>query len=149
MSTSPTCSDTQRNVTMTYVAYRASTTQSSRIDSLVDRGANGGILGCDARVISFVPGRLVDVEGLAKHQVKDIRICSSGAVVATENFGLVIVIMNQYAHFGKGHTTHSSIQLEHFKNVIDDKSIRSGVSKLLSPVMATVSHSASSMDFLG
>ena len=34
--------------------------------------------------------------------------------------------MHQYAYFGKGKTIHSSGQMEWFKNIVDDRSIRVG-----------------------
>jgi hypothetical protein len=55
----------------------------------------------------------------------DIPIVTAGAVVNTQR-GPVIVIMNQYAGTLKGKTIHSSGQLEWFKQLVDDKSIKVG-----------------------
>jgi hypothetical protein len=45
------------------------------------------------------------------------------AVAITEmNQGPIILIMNQYAHSGKGHSIHSSPQLEWNQVDVDDKS---------------------------
>ncbi len=45
----------------------------------------------------------MDVEGIDNHRITDIRIVTAGALVDT-NRGPVILIMNQYAHAGKGKT---------------------------------------------
>ena len=34
--------------------------------------------------------------------------------------------MNEYAYYGKGHTIHSSGQIEWHKNQVDDKSVKVG-----------------------
>ena len=40
--------------------------------------------------------------------------------------GIVNLIMNEYACYGKGHTIHSSGQIEWFKNSVDDMSVQVG-----------------------
>jgi hypothetical protein len=40
--------------------------------------------------------------------------------------GLVILIMHQYTIYQQNQTIYSSVQLEHFKSVIDDQSIKAG-----------------------
>jgi hypothetical protein len=47
-------------------------------------------------------------------------------VVTHSNRGPVILIMHQYAHSGKGHSIHSSPQLEWNGVDVDDKSARVG-----------------------
>ena len=39
--------------------------------------------------------------------------------------------MNEYAHYGKGHTIHSSGQIEWNKNQVDDKSLKVGGSQFI------------------
>ena len=39
--------------------------------------------------------------------------------------------MNEYAYYGKGHTIHSSGQLERYKNTVDDKSVKVGGSQCI------------------
>ena len=92
--------------------------------SLVDRGANGGIAGADVRVIdrSF---RSVDIQGIDNHQLRDVSIGSVGGVVHT-HCGPVIAIFHQYALYGKGSSIHAPVQLEHFKNTVDEKSLHAG-----------------------
>jgi len=105
------------------VCYRV--TQSSRekdVGSLVDRGANGGVAGDDVRIIHrHGDHQMVDIEGIDKHRMTGIPLCTVGGVTKTD-CGDVILIMHQYAYTGKGHTIHSSAQIEAFKNTVDDKS---------------------------
>ena len=42
------------------------------------------------------------------------------------NNGIVNMIMNEYACYGKGHTIHSSGQIEWFKNSVGDRSVQVG-----------------------
>ena len=42
------------------------------------------------------------------------------------NHGIVTLIMNEYACYHKGHTIHSSGQIEWFKNSVDDSSVPVG-----------------------
>ena len=53
-----------------------------------------------------------------------------GALVNT-NHGYVNLIMNEYAYYGKGHTIHSSGQIEWHKNTVDDKSVKVGGSQCI------------------
>ena len=38
--------------------------------------------------------------------------------------GIVNLIMNEYAFYGKGYTIHSSGQIEWFKNSVDDRPVQ-------------------------
>ena len=48
------------------------------------------------------------------------------AVLEETNHGIVSLIMNEYACYGKGHAFHSSGQIEGFKNSVDDRSVQVG-----------------------
>ena len=48
------------------------------------------------------------------------------AALVETNHGIVNLIMNEYACYGKGHTIHSSGQIEWFKNSVDDRSVEVG-----------------------
>ena len=48
------------------------------------------------------------------------------AALVETNRGIVNLIMNEYACYGKGHTNHSSEQIEWFKNSVDDRSVQVG-----------------------
>ena len=63
--------------------------------SLVDRGANGGILGSDAQVIHTYQ-HTINVTGIDNHQITDLKIVD-GAAKAETHKGPVILIMRQYA----------------------------------------------------
>ena len=97
----------------------------SQRGSLIDRGANGGIVGSDAHVRREHPFREVDVTGIDNHEMNSLKIVDAAAKVMTQ-VGPVIIIMHQYAYHGQGRTIHSAIQIEHFKNKVDDRSMRVG-----------------------
>jgi hypothetical protein len=130
--TNPTPTDVDINgivysVKMADCVYRVSTNNHSEATgALVDRGANGGIAGNDCRVIEVndQPHRYVNVEGIDGH-VMERRLVTAG-VITHSNRGPVILIMHQYAHSGKGHSIHSSPQLEWNGVDVDDKSARVG-----------------------
>jgi hypothetical protein len=111
-------------VKMADCVYRVSTNNHSEATSaLIDQGANGGIAGNNCQVIEVndQPHRYVNVEGIDGHVMEWCRLVTAGAVTHS-NCGPVILIMHQYAHSGKGHSIHSSPQLE-WKGVdIDNKS---------------------------
>ncbi len=92
--------------------------------ALVDRGANGGLAGSDAQTL-HTTDRRVDVQGIDNHQVTDIPIVTSAGVVDTQR-GPIVLIMNQYARVQKGHTVHSSAQLEAHGVTVDDCAIPNG-----------------------
>ena len=108
------------NVDMTDMTYHVSKLATTSDHALVDRGANGGIAGENVRVISRTD-RTVNVTGVDNHQITDLQIVTAGGIIPTQR-GEVIAILHQYAHNPMGKTIHSSIQLEHFKNAVDDRS---------------------------
>ena len=69
------------------VEYRVSAgiTRSQR-GSLVDRGANGGILGNDAHVIFEYENRTVDVTGIDNHEINALKIVDAVGKVRTVPF---------------------------------------------------------------
>ena len=101
-------------------------------ESLVDRGANGGLAGEDMRVIMSSPHRVVHVEGIDNHQVRDVPIVTAGGVLKTKD-GEVVGIFHQYAHINKGASIHSSVQLEAYKQDVNDRSLRTpgGMQRIL------------------
>ena len=66
--------------------------------SLIDHGANGGVVGSDVRVISWSE-RCVDITGIDDHELTGIPIGTAGAVVQSQH-GPLIAILNQYALHG-------------------------------------------------
>jgi hypothetical protein len=92
--------------------------------SLVDRGANGGLVGKDAHVL-LQHQRSVDVTGIDNHEMNALRIVDAAAKILTQR-GYAIAILRQYAYHGLGRTIHSCTQLEHYKNHVDDRSLHAG-----------------------
>ena len=62
------------------IVYCLSKVSHSSVDSLVDRGANGGVAGNDVRVISKHPYRIVDVRGIENNEIASIPLVTAGAV---------------------------------------------------------------------
>ena len=115
---------TYREVNMAKVTYSVLAYSAARQGALVDRGANGGIAGEDVRIIAKT-GRQVDIQGIDNHCINDIPIVTAGGIVNTQK-GEVIAILHQYAYVGKGKTIHSCGQMEAYKQVVHDKSIKVG-----------------------
>ena len=89
--------------------------------SLVDRGANGGIGGSDVRwIIGYSPPVHISVTGIGNYRINDIKVGTGGGVLST-HLGEFIGIFNNYTHVGDGHSIHSCIQLERFRNQVDDR----------------------------
>ena len=78
--------------------------------SLVDRGANGGLAGSDVRILSR-SSRKCTVTGIDSHELQGLDVVQCAALVET-NYGIVNLIMNEYACYGKGHTIHSSGKID-------------------------------------
>ena len=92
--------------------------------SLVDRRANGGLAGSDVRVLS-TSSRKCTVTGIDNHEIPGLDLVQCAAWVQT-NHGMVNLIMNEYAYYGRGHSIHSSGQIEWYTNIVDDKSVQVG-----------------------
>ena len=93
----------------------------------MDRGANGGILGSDARVI-LQHTREVDVTGIDNHELNALKLVDASARVITQH-GPAIVILRQYAYHGHDRSIHSTGQIEHYKNIVNDRSMKVGGSQ--------------------
>jgi hypothetical protein len=104
------------------ITYNVSKINQSNKGALIDRGANGGIAGSDVRIISK-SDRAVNITGIDDHEMKNIPIGTVGAVVKSQR-GEVIAIMHQYAIVGCGKSIHSSVQLEDYKNDVNDRSMK-------------------------
>ena len=48
------------------------------------------------------------------------------AALVQTNHGIVNLIMNEYVFYGRGHSIHSSGQIEWYTNTVDDKSVGVG-----------------------
>ena len=107
-----------------HFTYHIAQASQAKHGSLVDRGANGGLAGSDVRILSR-SSRKCTVTGIDSHELQGLDVVQCAALVET-NHGIVNLIMNEYACYGKGHTIHSSGQIEWFKNFVDDRSVQVG-----------------------
>ena len=98
-------------------------------NQLVDRGANGGLAGSDMRVIHKTH-RKINISGIDNHEVTGLDVVTAATLLNT-SLGKVIGIFNEYAYLGKGSSIHSSGQLEWFKTLVDEKSIKVGGTQLI------------------
>ena len=121
-----------RNVSMTLLNYVVLKLTRSNKGTLIDRGANGGVAGNDARIINK-SDRSVNITGIDNHEMKNIPMGTVGGVVKSQR-GEVVAIMHQCAIAGKGRTIHSCGQLEHHKNHVGNKSIKVGGKQLISTI---------------
>ena len=120
------------NSAHTHLFYHVAQAKQAQHGSLVDRGANGGLAGSDVRPLSK-SSRKCTVTGIDQHQMNGLDIVQSAALVKT-NHRYVNLIMNEYAYYGKGHTIHSSGQIEWNKNQVDDRSVRLGGSQCITTI---------------
>ena len=95
----------------------------------MDRGANGGLAGSDMRVI-YKTHRKINISGIDNHEVTGLDVVTAATLLNT-SLGKVIGIFNEYAYLGKGSSIHSSGQLEWFKTLVDEKSIKVGGTQLI------------------
>ena len=71
-------------------------------------------------VISIYPHQNVKIRGIDDHEITSVTIATVGALDNSQD-GPAIIIMNQYAYHGKGKTIHSYVQLDWYKNYLNDK----------------------------
>ena len=107
-----------------HFTYHVAPDSQAKHGSLVDRGANGGLAGSDVRILSR-SSRKYTVTGIDSHELQGLDVVQCAALVET-NHGIVNLIMNAYACYGKGHNIHSSGQIEWSKNSVDDRSVQVG-----------------------
>ena len=107
-----------------HITYHVAEVNQAKHGSLVDGGANGGLAGSDVRVISTSP-RKCTVTSLDNHEIPRVDLVQYAALVDT-NLGIVKLLMNEYAYYGRGHSIHSSGQIEWYTNSVDDKSVQVG-----------------------
>ena len=105
-----------------HFTYHVAQASQAKHGSLVDRGADGRLAGSDVRIISR-SSRKCTVTGIDSHDLQGLDVVQCAALVET-NHGIVNLIMNEYACYGKGHTIHSSGQIEWFKTSVDDRSVQ-------------------------
>ena len=104
--------------------YHVSKHSSNHYGSLIERGTNGGLAGSDVRILDRT-GRTVSVTGIDNHELPGLDIITCAALHHT-NHGKVVLIMHEYAYYGRGTTIHSSGQIELFQITCDDNSFHVG-----------------------
>ena len=114
----------KREVNVASIIYSVSASKIHSKNSLMDRGANGGIAGQDVKIIES-SDRSVHIQGIDNHQMTDLKIGTVAGILNSTK-GPIIGIMHQYALVGRGHSIHSPGQWEWFKHQIDDKSVHIG-----------------------
>ena len=107
-----------------HITYHVAQAKQPKHGSLVDRGANGGLAGSDVRILSTSP-RKCTVTGIDNHEIPGLDLVQCAALVQT-NHGIVNLIMNEYACYERGHSIHSSGQIEWYTNTVDDGSVQVG-----------------------
>jgi hypothetical protein len=80
--------------------------------SLIDGGANGGLIGSDVVVLAetFLTA---DVTGLANNTLQKVSVCTVADLIQTQH-GPIIGVFHQYSHHGTGKNIHSVSQLRDF-----------------------------------
>ena len=111
----------QMNARITYHIVQAN---KAKHGSLVDRGANGGLAGSDVRVLS-ISSRKCTVAGIDNLEIPGLDLVQCAALVH-RNHGMVNLMMNEYAYYGRGHSIHFSGEIEWYTNSVDDKSVQVG-----------------------
>ena len=86
---------------------------------LIDRGANGSILGTQMRLIETYPHATVDITGIDDHELTAVPLGAGGTVVRS-NHGFVIVIVRHGAILPTHKSILSSVQMEAFKIRVHD-----------------------------
>ena len=107
-----------------HFTYHVAQASQAKHGSLVDRGVNGGLAGSDVRILSR-SSRKCTVTGIDSHELQGLDVVQCAALVEA-NHSIVNLIMNEYPCYGKGHSIHSSGQIEWFKNSVDDRSVQVG-----------------------
>ena len=99
--------------------------------ALIDRGANGGIIGEDARILQIHRVSPVDVAGIQDQQLRSLKIVDACAKITTQK-GDIIGMFHQYAYLGHGKTIHSALQIEsHEDNRVNERPYKLGGSQHL------------------
>ena len=82
------------------------------------------LAGLNIRVLS-TSSRKCTVSAIDNHEILGLDLVQCAALVQT-NHGIFNLIMNDYVYYGRGHSIHSSGQLEWYTNIVDNKSVQAG-----------------------
>merc|ERR1711884_860268 len=113
------------------ITYSVSKHKIKPEDALIDRGANGSLLGDDTRKISSpaIP-KFVNASGITPHQLTNIPVITAGAYCETKRGG-VILIFHEAAYKGSGNSILSAIQMEAHCNKVDEKALGLGGNQII------------------
>ena len=92
-----------------HITYHVAQANQATHGSFVDRGVNGGLAGSDVTVLN-TSSRKCTITGIDNHELPGPDLVQCAALVDT-NYGIVNVIMNEYGYHGRGHSIHSSGQM--------------------------------------
>ena len=104
----------------TVTTYNVSRDSRFLFSHLVDRGANGCVIGSDLRFIA-PHNKSTHLTGVGDNTIRDLPLVSAGGV-SRSNQGDVIIVFNWGAHLPDGRSIACPGQMEHFGWTIDDKS---------------------------
>ena len=91
------------------------------LGALIDGGANGGLLGSDARVLETHLTATANVEGVTHDVLENLPIVQAAAKLDTLDDGPVIAIFSLYALCNDGgRTIHCKGQMESFGLIVDN-----------------------------
>ena len=121
-----------------HFTYHIAQASQAKHGSLVHRGANGDLAGSDVRILSR-SSRKCTVTGIDSHEIQGLDVVQCAALVET-NHSIVNLFMNEYACYGKGHTIHSSGQIEWFKTQLMICLSKLVENKGSAPLMAMLCH---------
>ena len=112
--------------------YRTNTTKTQSAGALIDGGANGGLLGSDARVLETDLVNTIDAIGVTNDAMTALPIVQAAAKILTVDGKPIIAIFSSYAQRKDGgRTIHSKSQMESFGIVIDDRAQVNGGSQCI------------------
>ena len=86
-------------------------------------GANDSATVNDVRMTAQHPDKKVDVCAIDNNEITAIPLVTAEGVSSTAT-GEVVLVVHQHAYHEKKKTKHSSTQIEHHSDVIDDRSIK-------------------------
>jgi len=109
------------NVHINTIRYNIHSKSTLSARCLIDRGANGSILGTQMRIIETYPHATVDITGIDDHELTAVPLGAGGTVVCS-NHGFVIVIVRHGAILPTHKSILSSVQMEAFKIRVHDTS---------------------------
>ena len=78
--------------------------------------------------------RKCTVTGIDNHELPLLDVVQCAALVDS-NHGIVNLIMNEYAYYGRGHSIHSSGQIEWYTNIVDTSQSKLEATRELLPFM--------------